>query len=322
MQCKALYRKSAKRGKGKALLKQENQALRQSAGALGPDKLVVVAGLGLLGGSMAKAFQRYTDYTVYGWNRTRSVAEAALAEGAIDGIADDETIAKCDLLIPVLYPQATIAFLQRVIPLMKKGAQIVDLVGIKQQLVEAVAPLAAAHGIRFTGGHPMAGLARAGFERSFPDLFQGASMILVPTEATAEGDIEALGELFTQVGFGRIKVCDAKTHDRMIAHTSQLAHVVSNSYVKSPVSQEYVGFAGGSYKDMTRVAGINETVWTELFLSNRDALLLEIDLLVGHMQEVRDALARGEAEKLKELLRLGREAKERIDALNQDQSVE
>lgn len=288
----------------------------------GPDKLVVVAGLGLLGGSMAKALKRYTNYTVYGWNRTRSVAEAALAEEAIDGIADDETIAKCDLLIPVLYPQSTITFLERVIPLMKKGSQIVDLVGIKQKLVEAVAPLAVKHGVRFTGGHPMAGLAKAGFERSFPDLFQGASMILVPTEATAEGDIEALRDLFAQVGFGRVKVCDAKTHDRMIAHTSQLAHVVSNSYVKSPVSREHVGFAGGSYKDMTRVACLNEKVWTELFLLNRDALLPEIDLLIRHMREIRTAIADGEAERLEELLRLGREAKEHIDALNQSEPLE
>lgn len=286
------------------------------------DKLVVVAGLGLLGGSMAKALKHYTDYTVYGWNRTWSVAEAALAEGAIDGIADDDVLARCDLLIPVLYPQATVAFLERVIPLMKWGAQVVDLVGVKERVVEAVAPLARQHGVRFTGGHPMAGLAKAGYERAFPDLFQGASMILVPTEATAEGDIEALSELFAQVGFGRIKVCDAKTHDRMIAHTSQLAHVVSNCYVKSPVSQEHVGFAGGSYKDMTRVACVNEKVWTELFLLNQDALVLEIDLLVQHMQEVRAAIAGHETERLEELLRQGREAKEHMDALSGNQATE
>lgn len=285
----------------------------------GPDKLVVVAGLGLLGGSMAKAFKRYTGYTVYGWNRTRSVAEAALAEGAIDGIADDGTLAQCDLLIPVLYPEATIEFLRRVIPLMKRGAQVVDLVGVKQRLVEEIAPVALAHGIRYTGGHPMAGLARTGYERSFPDLFQGASMILVPTEATVPGDLEALEGLFAQVGFRRVRVCDAQTHDRMIAHTSQLAHIVSNSYVKSPVSPDYVGFAGGSYKDMTRIACLNERVWKELFLLNREGLLPEIDLLIRNMSELRAAIANGDGERLEALLRQGREAKERIDALNPDQ---
>lgn len=286
------------------------------------DKLVVVAGLGLLGGSMAKALKRYTGCTVYGWNRTQSVAQTALAEGAIDGIADDEIFAQCDLVIPVLYPEATIQFLRRTIPLMKRGAQVVDLVGVKQRLVDEIAPIALEHGIRYTGGHPMAGLAKAGYERSFPDLFQGASMILAPTIATAPGDLEELKNLFTQVGFRRIKVCDAITHDRMIAHTSQLAHVVSNSYVKSPVSPDYVGFAGGSYKDMTRIACLNEKVWKELFLLNKDALVPEIDLLIRHMMELREAIAADDGSRLEELLRLGREAKERIDALNPDQPAE
>ncbi len=288
----------------------------------GPGKLAVVAGLGLLGGSMAKALKRYTDCTVYGWNRTRSVADAALAEGAIDGIADDEIFARCDLLIPVLYPEATIQFLARTIPLMKRGAQIVDLVGVKSRLVEEAAPAALRHGVRYTGGHPMAGLAKAGYERSFADLFQGASMILVPTEATAEGDLESLERFFLQLGFRRVRVCDAQTHDRMIAHTSQLAHIVSNSYVKSPVSTDYVGFAGGSYKDMTRIACLNEKVWKELFLLNRDALLPEIDLLIRNMRDLRDAIAAGDGARLEDLLRQGREAKEHIDALNPDQPSE
>lgn len=288
----------------------------------GPDKLVVVAGLGLLGGSMAKALKRYTGYTVYGWNRTRAVAETALAEGAVDGIADDETFAKCDLLIPVLYPEATIDFLRRTIPLMKRDAQVVDLVGIKQRLVEEVTPVALRYGVRYTGGHPMAGLAKAGYERSTPDLFQGASMLLVPTEATAPGDLEELETLCAQVGFRRVKVCDPQTHDRMIAHTSQLAHIVSNSYVKSPVSADYVGFAGGSYKDMTRIACLNEKVWKELFILNRDALLPEVDLLIRNMSQLREAIAAGDGDRLEELLRMGREAKEHIDALNPDQPSE
>lgn len=282
-------------------------------------KLIVIAGLGLEGGSMAKALKKYTDHTVYGWNRTASVAEKALADGAIDGIADDEILAKCDLLIPVLYPQATIDYLLRVIPRLKRGAQVVDLVGVKTAVVEAVTPAALAHGIRYTGGHPMAGLAKAGYERSFPELYRGASMILVPTAATGEGDIEELSILFQQAGFLRIKICDPQTHDRMIAHTSQLAHVVSNCYVKSPVSHQYVGFTGGSYKDMTRIACLNEKVWEELFLLNREALLEEMDQLLASIGQVREAISANDLDRLDELLRQGREAKERIDALNPDQ---
>lgn len=279
-------------------------------------KTVVIAGLGLIGGSMAKAFRAHTDWRVLGWNRTRSVAERAAAEGAIDAVAEEEDIAGCDLLIPVLYPRSTIDFLKRVIPLMKRGAMIVDLVGVKTAVIDAIEPVAVEYGLRYTGGHPMAGLAKGGYERSFADLYRGANMILVPTAATGEGDIEELSALFLQVGFGRIKICDKKTHDRMIAHTSQLAHVVSNAYVKSPVSANYVGYTGGSYKDMTRIACLNEMIWKELFLYNREALLEETDALLTHIAQVRDALRAGDEPKIEELLRQGRLCKEEIDRLN------
>lgn len=285
-------------------------------------KLVVVAGLGLIGGSMAKALKEHTDYTVYGWNRTTSIAEAALREGAIDGIADDEILSRCDLLIPALFPQATIDFLTRVIPTMKAGAQVVDLVGVKGSIIDAVEPIALKHGIRYTGGHPMAGLAKAGYERAFADLYQGASMILVPTKATADGDIAALTQLFEQIGFGMVRVCDAARHDKMIAHTSQLAHVVSVNYVKSPVSANYVGYTGGSYKDMTRIACLNEMVWKELFILNRKSLLPEIDGLLTHITQVRDAIAAEDMDTLEQLLREGREAKEEIDRCNPKQPSE
>ncbi len=282
-------------------------------------KTIIVCGLGLLGGSMAKAIKRHTDCTVLGWNRTRSVAEQALHDGAIDKIAEDADFASCDMLIPVLYPEATLAFLKEKVPAMKPGSVVVDLVGVKTRLVEEIGALAAKHGVRYTGGHPMAGLARAGYERSFADLFRGASMILVPTAATAPGDVEELSDFFRGLGFGTINVCNAETHDHMIAHTSQLAHIVSNSYVKSPVSSAYSGFSGGSYKDMTRIACLNEKVWKELFLWNRAALLPEIDDLIANMTHLRDAIEAQDADRLETLLREGREAKEHIDALNPSQ---
>ncbi len=202
---------------------------------------------------------------------------------------------------------------------MKEGAVVVDLVGVKTRMVEEIGPLAAAHGVRYTGGHPMAGLAKAGFERSFPDLFQGASMILVPTEATLPGDVEELTGFFRSLGFGTVKVCSPEVHDHMIAHTSQLAHVVSNSYVKSPVSANYSGFAGGSYKDMTRIACLDEKIWKELFIWNKTALLPEIDDLVKNITQLRDAIEAEDYDRLEVLLRAGREAKERIDRANPDQ---
>ncbi len=285
-------------------------------------KTVLIAGLGLIGGSMAKAIKKHTDCRVVGWNRTESVARQALADGAIDSIATEEDFSTCDLLIPVLYPEATMRFLKEKIPKMKKDAMIVDLVGVKARLAAEIGPYAKKYGVRYTGGHPMAGLARAGYERSFADLYVGASMILVPTVSTGPGDVQELSAFFRNVGFGMIKVCTGEVHDRMIAHTSQLAHIVSSSYVRSPVSALYSGFAGGSYKDMTRVASLNEKVWKELFLWNRDALLPEIDDLIRAMTEVRDAIEAGDGDRLESLLRVGREAKERIDATNPDQPSE
>lgn len=275
-------------------------------------KTVVIAGLGLMGGSMAMAFQEHTDWTVYGWNRTRAVAEKALEQGVIDGIADEETIARCDLLIPVLYPAATIDFLKRVIPTMKPGARIVDLVGVKTSVIDVLEPVALAAGVHYTGGHPMAGKEVAGFDNADADLYRGASMILVPTASTADGDIEWLSGLFIQLGFGMVKLCDKYEHDRMIAHTSQLCHVVSNCYVKSPSSPNHKGFSAGSYRDMIRVAGVNEVLWTDLFLANRDALLGELDIFIGDLLKVRKALADSDEEEMKRLLKEGRLIREKI----------
>jgi len=272
----------------------------------------VIAGLGLMGGSMAMAFKAHTDWTVYGWNRTRTVAEKALAQGAIDGIADEETIAACDLLIPVLYPEATIDFLRRIIPTMKPGAKIVDLVGVKTKVIDALESIALAHDIHYTGGHPMAGKEVAGFDNAEAKLYAGASMILVPTAATAPGEIEELTALFLQLGFGMVKLCDKFEHDRMIAHTSQLCHVVSNCYVKSPSSPNHKGFSAGSYRDMIRVAGVNEVLWTDLFMTNRDALLEELDIFVSDLLKVRKALSEENRNEMQELLKEGRLIKEKI----------
>ena len=275
-------------------------------------KTVVVAGLGLMGGSMAMAFKEHTDWTVCGWNRTRAVAEKALEQGVIDAIADEETIARCDLLIPVLYPAATINFLKRIIPTMKPGARIVDLVGVKTSVIDELEPVALAAGVHYTGGHPMAGKEVAGFDNADADLYRGASMILVPTASTAPGDVDWLSELFIQLGFGMVKICDKYEHDRMIAHTSQLCHVVSNCYVKSPSSPNHKGFSAGSYRDMIRVAGVNEVLWTDLFLTNRDALLEELDIFVSDLLKVRNALANRDEEEMKRLLKQGRLIREKI----------
>ncbi len=272
----------------------------------------IVVGLGLMGGSMAMAIRNYTNHEVYGWNRTASVVEKAMTEGVIHGIADATTFAEADLVIISLYPQSTVDFLLEWMPKMKKGCIIVDLVGIKRFMEDRLAKAAQQAGVHFIGGHPMAGKEFSGYAFAAAELFHDASMILVPNESSPLWAVDEMEGFFMQLGFGRVVRCSAQQHDHMIAFTSQLAHVVSSAYIKSPEALRHNGYSAGSYKDLTRVAKLNETMWTELFLNNAQPLVQEIDEIILHLTEYRDAIADGDAKRLCTLLREGRERKESI----------
>ena len=273
---------------------------------------VVIVGLGLMGGSMAKAIHARTDCKVYGWNRTRSVAEKAVAEGTLDGVADDEALAAADLVIVGLYPQSTIDWMTEYLPRLHPGCLVVDMVGVKRSVVEQATPLALANGVHFVGGHPMAGREFSGYAYATADLFENASMILVQTESSPLWAVDEVDGFFSRLGFGRVVRCSAEQHDNMIAYTSQLCHVVSSAFIKSPEALKHNGYSAGSYKDLTRVAKLNEHMWTELFLLNREPLVREIDEIIGHLQDYRDAIAENDADRLCALLREGRELKESI----------
>ena len=273
---------------------------------------VVIVGLGLMGGSMAKAIHARTDCKVYGWNRTRSVAEKAVAEGTLDGVADDAALAAADLVIVGLYPQSTIDWMTEYLPRLHPGCLVVDMVGVKRAVVEQATPLALANGVHFIGGHPMAGREFSGYAYATADLFENASMILVQTESSPLWAVDEVDGFFSQLGFGRVVRCSAEQHDNMIAYTSQLCHVVSSAFIKSPEALKHNGYSAGSYKDLTRVAKLNEHMWTELFLLNREPLVREIDEIIGHLQDYRDAIAENDADRLRTLLREGRELKESI----------
>lgn len=273
---------------------------------------VLIAGLGLIGGSMAKTLKVRTACRVLGWNRTRKTAEQALSDGAIDAIATPTLYQDADLVIVGMYPRATVDWLHEAIPLLKKGCIVLDMVGVKTYIVNEVDALAAAHGVHFVGGHPMAGREFSGLDYAVETLFDGASMIFVPTETSSEEIVTSLEHFFMSLGFGQTVRCTAEQHDRMIAFTSQLAHIVSSAYIKSPEADLHNGYSAGSYRDLTRVAKLNETMWSELFLCNRDALTTEIDEIILHLKEYRDTIAANDEEKLIALLRDGRERKERL----------
>ena len=262
---------------------------------------VLVAGLGLMGGSMAKTIKARTLSRVLGWNRTRATAEQALADGSIDAIATDALFREVDLVIIGLYPQATVDWLLENMPKMKKGCVIVDMVGVKQFMVDHLEQAALDAGVHYVGGHPMAGRE-----------FSGASMIFVPTRSSSERILSQLEAYFMSLGFGQTVRCTAEQHDHMIAFTSQLAHVVSSAYIKSPEADKHNGYSAGSYKDLTRVAKLNETMWSELFLCNAEPLAAEIDEIIKHLDEYRRAIRAGDRETLTELLREGRIRKENL----------
>lgn len=274
---------------------------------------VGIIGLGLMGGSLAKAISFGTEHTVWGTNRSPEAVQKALFVGAIEKELTNEDLKECDLVIVSLYPQASIDYIIENAKKFKKGAIVMDISGVKRYVCDALYDVAKANDFVFIGAHPMAGLHLSGFEHSTAKIFNNSSMILTPYEDTPEECVNIIKELFLKIGFTNIQMSTPAEHDKIIAFTSQLAHVVSNAYVKSPNAMIHKGFSAGSYKDLTRVAYLNENMWSELFLENRDNLINEIDSIVNNLVQYKVAMENNDREKLSELLRDGRILKEQID---------
>lgn len=272
-----------------------------------------IVGLGLIGGSMAKALKMRTEHTIYGMDSNESVRLKAILLDAIDHELTKENMGEMDMVMIALYPKDALDFAKQYAGRLKKGALLIDLCGVKQVVSEPLHQLAIENGFIYIGGHPMAGREFSGFTYSTETLFDGASMILAPYTGTPIELVQEIKQLFYRIGFTYIQITTPAEHDRMIAFTSQLAHVVSSAYIKSPTALNHIGFSAGSYKDMTRVAKLNETMWTELFLDNAEYLCDEIDGLIANLKEYRDALAQGDRERVFSLLKAGRERKAVID---------
>ena len=270
---------------------------------------VGIVGLGLIGGSMAKSVKARTSHSVYGIDLDQEAMLLARMCGAIDGPLTEEVLPQCGLILVAIRPQAAVDWVRDHGVQIGKSAILVDLCGVKRAVVEQIAPLAEQHGFSYIGGHPMAGKERGGFTSSTEDLYVGASMILTPDKRTDMRLLETLQAFFLDVGFAKLTFSQPEEHDRIIAFTSQLAHIVSSAYVKSPEAQRRRGFSAGSYKDMTRVARLDEDMWTELFLDNTDFLTRELSTLIGHLEEYRSVLEARDSEKLRALLKEGRELK-------------
>ena len=275
-------------------------------------KTIAIVGLGLIGGSMALALRRSSRYILYGLDSDPVTLMNALKRSAVDKAGGAELLARADLVILALPPEAALAFLRDNAAAIKPGAVVTDVCGVKQAIVEPATALCAA-GLTFIGGHPMAGKEKGGFDNADAALFEGACYILTPTPSTPAAVVDGMKELAAQLGCARMTVTTPAHHDRMIAFTSQLPHVLAGAYVKSPCCLYHAGFSAGSYRDVSRVAAVDETLWAQLFLLNQTALCAEIDGLMERLQACRDAVAAGDRQALTALLREGRERKEEAD---------
>lgn len=272
-----------------------------------------IVGLGLIGGSIAKAIKQNTEHEVSGTDLLESVICKAQLLEVIDERLTEEIIGQCEIIILALYPGAAVEYVKDHGNDFKKGAIIIDCCGVKSAVCKEIQPVAAEKGFLYVGGHPMAGIEFSGFEHSQKTLFKHASMILTPQTDMSIQEMDRLKKLWLSLGFNHVQISTPQEHDQIIAFTSQLAHVVSSAYVKSPTSIKHKGFSAGSYKDLSRVSKLNETMWTELFLLNRDNLVREIDGMIGRLQEYRDAIKEGNEKDLWKLLHEGTERKVLID---------
>lgn len=271
-----------------------------------------IVGLGLIGGSAARAY-KIAGHTVLAFDRDRVMLEYAMLSGAIDGELKKEQLGECDLVILALYPKASIAYMEENAAFFGKGKMVIDFCGTKKGICEKGFALSEKHGFLYVGGHPMAGTHNSGFKYSSADLFSGAPMVVVPPRYDDMELYDKIKSVLAPLEFGAINITDAEKHDRMIAFTSQLAHIVSNAYVKSPGAKNHQGLSAGSYRDLTRVAWLNPDMWTELFLENREPLLEELDGIIDNLSAYRDAIKAEDSEKLWQLLDEGRRIKGEID---------
>lgn len=272
---------------------------------------IAVIGLGLIGGSLCKTIKKLTDNTVWGFDIDEKTVESAVNLGAIDGVCLEDTLNHADMVFVCLHPDATIKYILDNINRFKKGSIVADVCGVKQYIVNAVEDKLHEKGVHFVGTHPMAGRQFSGFEYTTDTLFDNASFIITKTKLTDSSAIKTIEDFATKLKFGKVVVATTAEHDKNIAFTSQLAHVVSNAYIKSPTALLEDGFSAGSFLDLTRVAKLNASMWTELFMANSENLSAEIGMLISHLTEYKKAIDQADYDTLRELLKKGSEIKEK-----------
>lgn len=273
---------------------------------------VGILGLGLIGGSMARSYA-LEGHTLLACEKDQQMLSFAMLAGAVHGVLNEKSIGSCDLILLAIYPGGSAAWLEENAHLVSKNALVMDLCGIKREICRRCFPLAEKYGFTFVGGHPMAGSQFSGFKYSRANLFAGQPMVLVPPRFDDIVLLDRCKQALAPCNFGQFSVTTAEEHDKMIAFTSQMPHILSNAFIKSPTATSHKGFSAGSYKDLTRVAWLNPQMWAELFLENKDFTLSELDIYIESLRAYRDALANDDLQTLTALLEEGKRRKEEVD---------
>ena len=273
---------------------------------------VGILGLGLIGGSLARAYS-IAGHSVLAQERDASILSFAMLAGAVDGELNDEAIPSCDLILLAIYPDGSARWLEEHAHQISRETLVMDCCGVKDEICRRCFPLARRFGFTFVGGHPMAGSHFSGFKYSRASLFRGAPMVLVPPVFDDMELLSRVKDALSPCEFGSFSVTTAQDHDRMIAFTSQMPHILSNAYIKSPTALEHKGFSAGSYKDLTRVAWLNPQMWAELFLENRENVLRELDYYIESLRAYQEAIRQEDLVTLTTLLEEGKRRKEEVD---------
>lgn len=273
---------------------------------------VGIVGLGLIGGSFAKAYNQ-AGHTVYAYDVDKTILSFSMLSNVVEGELDKTTIKKCQLIFLAVLPEQAVKYFEANAHLISTDAVVMDCCGTKKLVCDKCFTIAKKYGITFVGGHPMAGTHKSGFKNSREDMFVGAPMVIVPPVFDNAALLECVEKMLSPAGFGSFSVTTAEEHDRIISFTSQMPHIISNAFIKSPTALQHRGFSAGSYKDLTRVAWLNSEMWSNLFMNNSDNLLYELDFLIKELSRYKNAILNKDKNNLKNLLEEGKERKETID---------
>lgn len=273
---------------------------------------VGILGLGLIGGSLARAYAK-DGHDVLVCEKDKNMLDFAMLAGVVSGELEEASVGTCDLILLAIYPGGSAQWLEENGHLIRTDALVLDCCGTKTEVCARCFPVAEQYGFTYVGGHPMAGSHYSGFKYSRSSLFQGAPMVLVPPRFDDMELLQRVKDALEPCHFGSFSVTTASEHDRMIAFTSQMPHIVSNAYIKSPTALNHKGFSAGSYKDLTRVAWLNASMWAELFLNNKENILSELDFYINSLKAYRDAVANEDLQTLTALLEEGKRRKEQVD---------